>query len=61
MPLARVTIGLALACGRFAAAPRAQPVFRGDEILITETGHENLSAFVPIEVKDIETLMAEPA
>ncbi len=30
-----------------------------DMILITETGYENLSAFVPIEVKDIETLMAE--
>ena len=31
-----------------------------DVILITETGHENLSAFVPIEVEDIERLMAEP-
>jgi Xaa-Pro aminopeptidase len=30
-----------------------------DMILITETGYENLSAFVPIEVKDIEKLMAE--
>ena len=30
-----------------------------DVILITETGYENLSAFVPIEVKDIEKLMAE--
>jgi len=30
-----------------------------DMILITETGYENLSASVPIEVKDIETLMAE--
>ena len=29
-----------------------------DMILITETGYENLSAFVPIEVKDIEKLMA---
>jgi hypothetical protein len=28
-------------------------------ILITETGYESLSAFVPIEVKDIEKLMAE--
>ena len=39
------------------AFPRAQPVFRGSEILITETGYENLSQFVPIEVKDIEALM----
>ena len=31
-----------------------------DVILITETGYENLSAFVPIEVDDIEKLMAEP-
>jgi Xaa-Pro aminopeptidase len=31
-----------------------------DVILITETGYENLSAFVPIEVADIEKLMAEP-
>lgn len=31
-----------------------------DMILVTETGYENLSAFVPVEVKDIETLMAEP-
>jgi Xaa-Pro aminopeptidase len=31
-----------------------------DVILITDTGHENLSAFVPIEVEDIERLMAEP-
>ena len=31
-----------------------------DMILITETGVENLSAFVPIEIADIEKLMAEP-
>jgi Xaa-Pro aminopeptidase len=30
-----------------------------DMILITETGYENLSAFVPMEVADIEKLMAE--
>jgi Xaa-Pro aminopeptidase len=29
-----------------------------DMILITETGYENLSQFVPVEVKDIEKLMA---
>ena len=29
-----------------------------DMVLITETGYENLSAFVPIEVADIEKLMA---
>ena len=31
-----------------------------DMILITETGYENLSAFVPIEIADIERIMAEP-
>jgi Xaa-Pro aminopeptidase len=31
-----------------------------DMILITETGYENLSAFVPIEIADIERLMAQP-
>lgn len=31
-----------------------------DVILITETGYENLSAFVPVEIRDIERLMAEP-
>lgn len=31
-----------------------------DMILITETGVENLSAFVPIEIADIEKLMVEP-
>jgi Xaa-Pro aminopeptidase len=31
-----------------------------DVILITETGYENLSAFVPVEVEEIEKLMAEP-
>ncbi len=31
-----------------------------DMLLITETGCENLSAFVPIEIADIEKLMAEP-
>jgi Xaa-Pro aminopeptidase len=31
-----------------------------DVILITETGCENLSAFVPIEIAEIEKLMAEP-
>lgn len=31
-----------------------------DVILMTETGHENLSAFVPVEIADIEKLMAEP-
>jgi Xaa-Pro aminopeptidase len=30
-----------------------------DVILITETGYENLSEFVPIEIEDIEQLMAE--
>ncbi len=30
-----------------------------DMILITDTGYENLSAFVPIEVKDIEAMMAD--
>jgi Xaa-Pro aminopeptidase len=29
-----------------------------DMILITEAGYENLSAFVPVEVADIERLMA---
>ena len=28
-------------------------------ILITETGYENLSAFAPIEMDEIEKLMAE--
>ena len=28
-----------------------------DMLLITETGYENLSAFVPIEIADIEKLM----
>jgi Xaa-Pro aminopeptidase len=31
-----------------------------DMLLITETGYENLSAFVPIEIADIEKLMKEP-
>lgn len=29
-----------------------------DMILITETGYENLSQFVPIEIADIERVMA---
>jgi Xaa-Pro aminopeptidase len=31
-----------------------------DVILITENGYENLSAFTPVEIADIEKLMAEP-
>ncbi len=31
-----------------------------DVILITETGYENMSAFIPVEVAEIEKLMAEP-
>jgi Xaa-Pro aminopeptidase len=31
-----------------------------DMILITETGYENLSAFVPVEIDAIERLMKEP-
>jgi Xaa-Pro aminopeptidase len=31
-----------------------------DVILITETGYENLSAFVPMEIEAVEKLMAEP-
>jgi Xaa-Pro aminopeptidase len=31
-----------------------------DMLLITETGYENLSAFVPVEIADIEKMMAEP-
>ena len=30
-----------------------------DMILITETGYENMSAFVPVEIADIEKLMAQ--
>ncbi len=30
-----------------------------DMLLITETGYENLSAFVPIEIRDIEKVMAD--
>jgi len=30
-----------------------------DVILMTETGYENLSEFVPVDVADIEKLMAE--
>ena len=31
-----------------------------DMILITEKGYENMSAFVPIEIADIEQLMTQP-
>jgi Xaa-Pro aminopeptidase len=31
-----------------------------DMILMTEAGYENLSAFIPIEIDDIERLMAQP-
>ena len=31
-----------------------------DVILMTETGYENLSAFVPIEIDAVEKVMAEP-
>jgi len=31
-----------------------------DALLITETGYENLSSFVPVEIAEIEKLMAEP-
>ena len=31
-----------------------------DVVLITEDGYENLSALVPVEIEDIERLMAEP-
>jgi Xaa-Pro aminopeptidase len=31
-----------------------------DVIVITETGHENLSASLPVEIADIEAVMAEP-
>ena len=31
-----------------------------DVILMTDTGYENLSAFVPVEIDAIEKLMAEP-
>ncbi len=29
-------------------------------ILITDAGYENMSAFVPTEIEDIERLMAQP-
>jgi len=31
-----------------------------DMLLITESGYENLSAFVPVEIDEIEKLMAQP-
>jgi Xaa-Pro aminopeptidase len=30
-----------------------------DVILVTDTGYENLSAFVPVEIAEIERLMAQ--
>ena len=31
-----------------------------DALLVTATGYENLSAFVPLEIAAIEKLMTEP-
>ena len=31
-----------------------------DMILVTETGYENMSAFIPVEIGDIEKLMTQP-
>jgi Xaa-Pro aminopeptidase len=31
-----------------------------DDILVTETGHKNLSAAIPREIEQIEELMKEP-
>jgi Xaa-Pro aminopeptidase len=31
-----------------------------DALLVTPTGYENLSAFVPVDIAAIEKLMAEP-
>jgi Xaa-Pro aminopeptidase len=31
-----------------------------DMILMTDTGYENMSAFIPVEIADIEKLMAQP-
>ena len=31
-----------------------------DMILMTDTGYENMSAFIPIEIADIEKLMTQP-
>ena len=42
-----------------ASCARAASVGVEDAILITETGYENLSAFVPIEIDEIEKVMAE--
>lgn len=41
--------------------PGEQPGVRLEDVmLITDSGDENLSAFVPIEIADIEKTMAEP-
>ena len=31
-----------------------------DDVLVTETGHEWLSSFVPIDAEDVEALRREP-
>jgi Xaa-Pro aminopeptidase len=31
-----------------------------DAVLITKTGYENLSAFVPVEIEDVEKIMTQP-
>jgi Xaa-Pro aminopeptidase len=31
-----------------------------DMILMTEAGYENMSAFIPVEIADIEKLMSQP-
>lgn len=63
----RVTIGLALRAGmalaieQGVASPDGPRAALEDRVLVTETGHECLSRFIPTEVDDVEAMATVPS
>lgn len=52
--------GMVIAIEQGAVTPDGLRIAFEDDVLVTETGHEWLTRFIPIEVEEIETLKTEP-
>jgi Xaa-Pro aminopeptidase len=53
--------GMALAIEQGVAPPDGARIAFEDDVLVTETGHEWMTRFIPIEMDEVEAMAAEPS